>query len=61
MDPAAANHHGLTIGKVVAVKGKRITIQLDHDLSQNDGIRFEKGRVSEGCHVNYMYDARNRL
>lgn len=61
MDPAAANHHGLTIGKVVAVKGKRITIQLDHELSQNDGIRFEKGRLSQGCHVNYMYDARNRL
>ncbi|WP_305152232.1 U32 family peptidase [uncultured Dubosiella sp.] len=61
MEMKASNHHGLTIGKVKAVRNKKITIELTHELNQNDGIRFETNRSSTGCHVNYMYDGRNRL
>lgn len=61
MEMKASNHHGIDIGKVIASKGKKITIQLQEDLSQNDGIRFEKGAWNEGCRVNFLYDQKGRL
>lgn len=61
METKASNHHGLKIGKVVRVKGKKITIKLDHELNQGDGVRFEGKRLSQGCHANFLYDKKNRL
>ncbi len=57
----ASNHHGIKVGTVIAVKGKKITIRLIEDLHQNDGIRFEKENWSEGCHVNYIYNKQGKL
>lgn len=61
MEMQASNHHGIKIGTVIAVKGKKITIRLIEDLHQNDGIRFEKENWSEGCHVNYIYNKQGKL
>lgn len=61
MEMKASNHHGIDIGTVIASKGKKITIQLQDDLSQNDGIRFEKGSWNEGCRINFLYDQKGRL
>lgn len=61
METKASNHHGLKIGEVIQVKGKKITIRLDHELNQGDGIRFEGKRSSQGCHANFLYDKKNRL
>lgn len=61
MEMQASNHHGIKVGTVIAVKGKKITIRLIEDLHQNDGIRFEKENWSEGCHVNYIYNKQGKL
>ncbi len=53
------NHIGLPIGKVIDVNDSKITILLDKELDQEDGIRFlESGK---GLIVNYLYDMKDRL
>ena len=53
------NHIGLPIGKVIDVTDSKITILLDKELAQEDGIRFlESGK---GLIVNYLYDMKGRL
>lgn len=53
------NHIGLPIGKVIDVTDSKITILLDKELAQEDGIRFlESGK---GLIVNYIYDMKDRL
>ena len=53
------NHIGLPIGKVIDVTDSKITILLDKELAQQDGIRFlESGK---GLIVNYLYDMKDRL
>lgn len=53
------NHIGLPIGKVIDVNDSKITILLDKELNQEDGIRFlESGK---GLIVNYLYDMKDRL
>lgn len=53
------NHIGLPIGKVIDVNDSKITILLDKDLNQEDGIRFlESGK---GMIVNYLYDMKDKL
>ena len=53
------NHIGLPIGKVIDVTDSKITILLDKELNQEDGIRFlESGK---GMIVNYLYDIKDRL
>lgn len=59
MNSKTSNHQGIKIGKVIQVKKNRIFIQLNVDLHQNDGIRFEKENT--GCNVNFMYDKKHRL
>lgn len=61
MNSLTSNHQGIVIGRVVSVKRNSIFIDLKHDLYQNDGIRFESGDHSLGCHVNYIYDKNHRL
>lgn len=53
------NHIGLPIGKVIDVNDSKITILLDKELDQEDGIRFlESGK---GLIVNYLYDMKDKL
>ena len=59
MNSKTCNHQGIEIGKVVKVNKNKICIQLSQDLHQNDGIRFERENL--GCHVNFMYDKKQKL
>lgn len=52
------NHQGIPLGKVISYNQKKITIQLEEDLHQNDGIRFTNNK---GMIVNYLYDKNNNL
>ena len=54
-----SNHQGIKIGQVIAVNNKRITIQLDKDLYQNDAIRFDK--PNKGMYVNSLYNNKGLL
>lgn len=53
------NHSGLEIGRVVALNDKKIKIELNHELNQQDGIRFLKSQ--KGFIVNYLYDESGKL
>ena len=59
MNSKTCNHQGIEIGRVVKVNKNKICIQLSQDLHQNDGIRFERENL--GCHVNFMYDKKQKL
>lgn len=53
------NHIGIPIGKVIEVNDSKITILLDKELNQEDGVRFlESGK---GMIVNYLYDIKDKL
>ena len=53
------NHIGLPIGRAIDVNDSKITILLDKELNQEDGIRFlDSGK---GMIVNYLYDMKERL
>ena len=54
-----SNHQGVKIGTVVGVNNKRVTIQLDGDLYQNDAIRFDK--PNKGMYVNSLYNSKGLL
>lgn len=59
MNPTSPNHIGIPIGKVIRVTKKYITIQLNKEIHQEDGIRFlESGK---GLIVNYLYDEKKNL
>ena len=59
MNRETPNHIGLEIGRVVEVNDKKIKIELDRELNQQDGIRFKKD--GSGFIVNYLYDENNNL
>lgn len=59
MNITSPNHIGIPIGKVVDVNKKRIRIQLFKELSQGDGIRFQK--EEKGMIVNFIYDKHDKL
>ena len=48
------NHKGILIGKVTQVKGRRVTIKLNHVLDHHDGIRFV-GDEEYGMQVQKMF------
>ena len=54
-----SNHQGVKIGKVIGVNNKRITIELDSNLYQNDAIRFDK--PNKGMYVNSLYNNKGLL
>ena len=54
-----SNHQGVTIGKVIGVNNKRITIMLNDNLHQEDAIRFSK--INKGMYVNLLYDKNGLL
>lgn len=49
------NHIGIPIGKVLARKQNRVSIQLSTSLYQHDGIRFITDQEDVGCMVNKLY------
>ena len=59
MNTNTPNHIGLEIGRVIEVNDKKIKIELDRPLNQQDGIRFKKD--GSGFIVNYLYDENNNL
>ena len=61
MNMKTSNHQGIPIGKVIGVHKNRIQIRLNDVLTQNDGIRFDHSKHSDGCYVNFMYDNTNQL
>lgn len=59
MNPTSPNHVGIPIGKVIHVTKRYITIQLNKELNQEDGIRFLESK--KGFIVNYLYDETKNL
>lgn len=53
------NHQGIHLGNVIDVNTKFITIKLDEDLTQEDGIRFTKD--NKGMIVNFLYNNKGLL
>ena len=53
------NHIGLEIGKVIEVNSKYIKIKLNHDLNQEDGIKFLD--VDKGMIINKLYNEKLML
>lgn len=53
------NHLGSHLGKVIDVNDRRIRIELDKPLLQEDGIRFRDS--NKGMIVNYLYDLKDNL
>ncbi len=54
-----SNHLGAPIGKVIKVNDHKIYIKLDHDLFQEDGIRFCES--SKGMIINKLYNEKELL
>jgi len=54
MNIKSPNHIGIEIGKVININKKYITILLDEDIYQEDGIRFISN--NKGMIVNFLYD-----
>lgn len=54
-----SNHQGVKLGDVVDVDDKYITVKLERDLHQGDGIRFVS--INEGMICNYIYDTNTNL
>ena len=59
MNIHSPNHVGVPIGKIIRVDKKFISIQLEDDLSQGDGIRFQE--LGKGMMVNRLYNAKGLL
>ncbi len=58
MNIDSPNHIGVPIGEVIKCD-KKIMIKLNDDLSQNDGIRFQKN--GKGLIVNKLYNSKGLL
>lgn len=54
-----SNHQGVRLGEVVSSNDDYITIKLERDIHQGDGIRFVS--VNEGMICNYIYDTKTNL
>lgn len=59
MNIDSCNHIGIKLGKVIGIDKNRITIKLEKELRQNDGIRFVLD--NKGLIVNYLYDKFDNL
>jgi putative protease len=59
MNIKTSNHLGVRIGKVIDVNKKYITIKLDGNISQGDGIRFMSS--NEGMILNYLFNENELL
>ena len=52
------NHMGIKIGKVISKEKKFISIQLEGDIHQEDGIRILDNNKDFGCTLNKIYKNR---
>lgn len=59
MNIASPNHIGIPIGKVIEFNSKRVTIKLERELHQGDGIRFQNEQT--GMITNFIYNTNNQL
>lgn len=59
MNIKTSNHIGILLGKVVDISKKYISIKLECDIKQGDGIRFN--RINEGMIANYIMDRKGNL
>lgn len=59
MNIKTSNHLGVNIGRVIDVDKKYITIEINSNIHQGDGIRFMSSK--EGMIVNYLFDERELL
>ncbi len=53
--PSRPNHMGIELGEVLSVKGKRVSIRLEHSLHVQDGIRILDDTEDIGCIVQKMF------
>lgn len=58
MNIKSPNHQGTQLGEIISYNKKKITIKLDDDIYQNDGVRFSN---KEGMIINYLYDDKDNL
>ena len=54
-----SNHQGVKLGDVVDTSEDYITVKLERDLHQGDGIRFVS--INEGMICNFIYDTKTNL
>ncbi len=59
MNIKTSNHLGVNIGHVIDVDKKYITIEIDSNVHQGDGIRFMSSK--EGMILNYLFDEKELL
>ena len=59
MNIKSPNHIGIRIGKVIDINPKKIVLKLEHDLNQEDGIRFMESSL--GMITNFIYDKKDNL
>lgn len=52
------NHMGIKIGKVISKEKKFVSIQLEEDIHQEDGIRILNKNQDFGCTLNKIYKNR---
>lgn len=55
MNSYRPNHMGIVIGKVVKATPKKITIKLQEDVTQGDGIRILQSKEDHGFLLNKIY------
>lgn len=59
MNIKTSNHLGTHLGEVIDTNSKYVSIKLDADINQGDGIRFND--ANEGMIANFIYDKKERL
>lgn len=59
MNIKTSNHIGVNIGRVVDIDKKYITIDINSNIHQGDGIRFMTSK--EGMILNYLFDEKELL
>ena len=55
MSTLRPNHQGVRIGRVVGFSGNKMSIALEKELHQHDGIRIVNEKEDQGFIVNYIY------
>ncbi len=59
MSTLRPNHQGVRIGKVAGFHGDKMSITLEKELHQHDGIRIVNEKEDQGFIVNYIYKNNN--
>ena len=59
INDTTSNHQGVKLGEVIDADDKYITVKLERNIHQGDGIRFVS--INEGMICNYIYDTKTNL